>query len=95
MGPPTPLPTAERDRRGAAVEAFARDLLALTRAVRVYPSGHPYLGGLAERLIAGARVLPDPVRLAVTPRELMLDDVAVGGPGRGPRSWRSACTGAG
>lgn len=63
-----------------ALEAFARDLLALVRGVRVYPSSHPYLGGLAERLMAGLRRdLPEPLELCILPDEVQAGAAYAGG----------------
>jgi hypothetical protein len=61
------------------VEAFARDLLSLIRAVRVYPADHPFLGGLANRLASQVgNELPSALTLGITPRELALGDSFVG-----------------
>ncbi|MDW7712192.1 MAG: HEAT repeat domain-containing protein [Deferrisomatales bacterium] len=64
------------------LEAFSRDLLALVRAVRVYPPGHPFLLGLASRLTAMVGTsLPGPLLLGVTARELVSGPHFAGGPG--------------
>ncbi len=85
---------AERRARAAAdlpraVEALSRDLLALTRGVRVYPPGHPFLRDLGERLVAIVRrSLPDPLNLGVTSSELAVGSSFVGG--RGSRASQLA-----
>ncbi len=69
-----------------ALEAFARDLLALARGVRVYPQGHPHLQAVADRLLEGARCdLPVPLDLGVLPGEL-----SVGTSYTGDKSPRAA-----
>lgn len=74
-GGPTPNNTVSE-----ALEAFARDLLALVRAVRVYPSSHPHLSETAERLTARLRAgLPSPLALDVLEDELALGGVTAGG----------------
>lgn len=63
-----------------ALEAFARDLMALVRGVRVYPVGHPYLTDLAGRLLALVhRDLPEPLEVGVLPGELQVGDAYAGG----------------
>ena len=65
-----------------AVEAFARDLLSLTRNGRVYPRGHPFLLQLCERLLAGvARDLPAPLDVGITNGELVVAGQFFGGAG--------------
>ncbi len=65
-----------------AVEAFARELLALVRGVRVYPPSHPYLQGVVARLLAGVESdLPAALSLGVTPSELWVGEVGAGGKG--------------
>ncbi|MFU8857194.1 MAG: HEAT repeat domain-containing protein [Deferrisomatales bacterium] len=62
------------------VEAFARDLLALVRAVKVYPSSHPFLSEAAHRLMERVRAeMPAPLELGVMGDELTLGKVSVGG----------------
>ncbi len=63
-----------------AVEALARDLLALVRGVRVYPDSHPFLADLAGRMVASVRErLPDPLTIGVAARELAVGTAFVGG----------------
>lgn len=62
------------------LENFARDLLALVRGVRVYPEGHSFLAERAERLVRQiADRFADPLSLGITPTELALEGVFVGG----------------
>ncbi|MBI5016660.1 MAG: HEAT repeat domain-containing protein [Deltaproteobacteria bacterium] len=79
-------PDPENDAQRRVLEAFSRDLLALSRSVRVYPPDHPFLTSLAERLTTAlAAPLPVPLSLGVTSREL-----AVGGRFFGDRDSRTA-----
>jgi len=68
------------------LESFSRDLLALVRAVRVYPPAHPFLQNLTGRLVAMVGdALPAPLVLGVTSREL-----SVGGRFAGGKDSRAA-----
>lgn len=62
------------------VEGVARDLLALIRAVRVYPEGHQFPADLSERLVMQvANGFSDPLSLGVTPDQLTLGENYIGG----------------
>jgi len=63
-----------------SLESFSRDLLALVRAIRVYPPAHPFLQNLTGRLVAMVGgPLPAPLVLGVTSRELSVAGRFVGG----------------
>lgn len=73
-------PDPDTEALSRSLEAFSRDLLALVRALKVYPPQHPFLRGLATRLTAMVgRTLPGPLVLGVASRELALGSLFVGG----------------
>jgi len=72
MNPSTPL--------SKKVEGFALDLLRLIRGVRVYPSKHPTLTAVAEKVLAAAPFdSTGLLTIGITPTELMVGEEFVSG----------------
>ena len=70
---------------GAPIEAFARDLLQIVRAVKLYPPGHPHVIASADRLVRQRlRQADDMLTIAVSSKELAVDGVTYGRQGTWP-----------